>query len=76
MKVLFLTLANINSIEERSIYSDLLRKFREEGHEIVTLSPQERKFKKNSSLILENGSQILKVCKKILVLVVYNSIRF
>ena len=61
MKVLFLTLANINSIEERSIYSDLLRKFREEGHEIVTLSPQERKFKKNSSLILENGSQILKV---------------
>jgi len=61
MKILFLTLANINSIEDRAIYPDLLRKFRDEGHEILILSPIERKFKKNTELITESRCQILKV---------------
>lgn len=61
MKIIFLTLANINSIEDRAIYPDLLRKFRDEGHEIVILSPIERKFKKHSEAIFENGSRIIKV---------------
>lgn len=61
MKILFLTLAKIDSIEDRAIYPDLLRKFRNEGHEIFILSPTERKFKKNTELIIEHGSHILKI---------------
>jgi glycosyltransferase involved in cell wall biosynthesis len=61
MKILFLTLAKIDSIEDRAIYPDLLRKFRNEGHEIFILSPTERKFKKNTELIIERGSHILKI---------------
>jgi len=61
MNILFLTLANINSIEDRAIYPDLLRKFRDEGHAIVIVSPTERKYKKNTELITESGSRLLKV---------------
>lgn len=61
MKILFLTLANINSIDDRAIYPDLLRKFRDEGHNIVILSPLERKYKKKTELISEFSCCILKV---------------
>ena len=61
MKVLFLTLARIDSIEDRGIYPDLLRKFRNEGHSIVILCPSERKFNKKTQLITEHGTRILKV---------------
>jgi glycosyltransferase involved in cell wall biosynthesis len=61
MKILFLTLAKIDSIEDRAIYPDLLRKFRNEGHSIVILSPTERKFNKNTQLITEHGTRILMV---------------
>ena len=61
MKILFLTLARIDSIEDRGIYPDLLRKFRNEGHSIVILCPSERKFNKKTQLITEHGTRILKV---------------
>jgi predicted glycosyltransferase len=38
MKILFLTIARINNISERHIYTDLIRKFRDEGHELYIVS--------------------------------------
>ncbi len=61
MNILFLTLSRINSIEERGIYSDLLRKFRDQGHNVTIVNPQERKYKKSTSFIFENGVNILSV---------------
>ena len=61
MKVLFLTLSKINSIEEHSIYQDLLRKFREEGHSIYIVSPLERRYKRKTNLIYEDHVTILNV---------------
>ncbi len=43
MNVLFLTLVGINSIEDRGIYQDLLRKFRDEGHQVTIVTPVERR---------------------------------
>lgn len=43
MNVLFLTLVEINSVEERGIYQDLLRKFRDEGHNVTIVTPLERR---------------------------------
>lgn len=43
MKVLFLTLVDFSSLEERNIYTDLLRKFYQEGHGVYVISPVERK---------------------------------
>ena len=61
MKILFLTLSRINSIEEQSIYQDLLRKFRDEGHDVNIITPIERRFKKNTHIINEGNVIILNV---------------
>ncbi len=61
MKIIFLTLAKINTINNQGIYSDLLRKFREKGHEIIIVSPTERKYKNKTNYINEGGIKILNV---------------
>ncbi|WP_316802133.1 glycosyltransferase family 4 protein [Pedobacter nototheniae] len=61
MKILFLTLSKITSIEDRGIYPDLIRKFRDEGHHITIVSPVERRVKLSTQLIIENGVSILLV---------------
>lgn len=61
MKVLFLTLIEINSIQERGIYQDLLRKFINEGHEVVVVSPMERRRKIETNLKIVDKVKILQV---------------
>ena len=61
MKVLFLTMVNINSFNERGIYTDLLRKFCKEGHEVFVVCPIERREKRLTHLLKEYGSTILNV---------------
>jgi glycosyltransferase involved in cell wall biosynthesis len=61
MKILFLTLARIESIEVQGIYQDLLRKFRDNGHELFIVSPTERKFGNKTNFFTENGVNILNV---------------
>jgi glycosyltransferase involved in cell wall biosynthesis len=61
MNIIFLTLGNINSIYESSIYTDLLREFAKNGHNIYIVSPCERKNNKPTHLIKEDISTILKV---------------
>jgi glycosyltransferase involved in cell wall biosynthesis len=61
MKILFLTLARIDSIEVQGIYTDLLRKFRDNGHEVTIVSPAERKYENNTKYIQEGGVRILNV---------------
>lgn len=59
MKVLFLTLLNINSLDERNIYTDLLKEFEINGHEVTVISPIERRNWRKSNSI--NDKRILKV---------------
>ncbi|WP_394264938.1 glycosyltransferase family 4 protein [Bergeyella zoohelcum] len=61
MNVLFLTLIEINSIEERGIYQDLLRKFRDEGHSVTAVCPAERRRKIKTNLKCVQGISILQV---------------
>ena len=61
MKVLFLTLARIDSIEVQGIYQDLLRKFRDNGHDLIIVSPTERKFKNKTNYFTEGKVKILNV---------------
>jgi len=61
MKIIFLTLVKIQNIEERGIYTDLLRKFRDEGHEVFIVSPLERRDKKSTVLLKEGNVQLLNV---------------
>ena len=61
MKILFLTLARIESIEVQGIYPDLLRKFRDNGHELTIVSPNERKYGKKTKYTDKGGVKILNV---------------
>ncbi|TDE04771.1 glycosyltransferase family 4 protein [Flavobacterium sandaracinum] len=61
MKILFLTMVKINSFSDRGIYTDLLSKFYEEGHEVFAVCPVERREKKKSFVRIENEGAILSV---------------
>lgn len=61
MNILFLTLLDFNSIDERGIYTDLLREFNKHGHHVYVVSPVEKRFNKNTSIIEDNLNKILKL---------------
>ena len=61
MKILFLTIIKMNSLDERGIYPDLLRKFHNDGHEICVVCPNERREKRGTELNKNFNAQILKV---------------
>lgn len=61
MNVIFLTLVEINSIEDRGIYHDLLRKFRNEGHDVTIVTPQERRKGVSTNHYKKEGVSILQV---------------
>ena len=57
MRVLFLSLLDFDSFQERNIYTDLLREFIKNGHDVYCISPTERKsgikthFEENGHLL-------------------------
>jgi hypothetical protein len=61
MNVLFLTISSFNNINDRGIYSDLMRKIQKEGHSVYVVSPIERRYKQYTNLLNENNCQILRV---------------
>lgn len=61
MNVVFLTLARIADIKERGIYHDLMRHFRDEGHQVYIVCPVERRLGLVTSLGKINGVKILNV---------------
>lgn len=61
MKVLFLTLLSFNSVQERGLYTDLLREFVKNGHQLYVISPVEKREHKETSLIREENTTILRL---------------
>lgn len=59
MKILFLTIGRMESIEGHGLYTDLLRCFRNHGHEVYVISPYEKRTGKKTKLVEENGAHIL-----------------
>lgn len=61
MNVIFLTLVRFSDINERHIYADLMRKFRDEGHNVYIVTPYERRMGKPTELVESGGVHILNV---------------
>lgn len=61
MNIIFLTMSRITEISSRGIYIDLMRKFRDEGHQVYIVSPRERSLDLNSGLVEVDGVHILGV---------------
>lgn len=61
MNVLFLTLLDFDSLQERNIYTDLLREFVKNGHEVCVISPVEKRKGVSTHIIEEKNAKILKL---------------
>ena len=61
MNIIFLTMSRINEISSRGIYIDLMRKFRDEGHNVYIVTPHERSFGIPTELEHVDGVNILGV---------------
>ena len=61
MRVIFLTMTNLSEVDSYGIYSDLMRKFRNEGHEVFIVSPRERRTGEKTRLYETGGVHILGV---------------
>ena len=61
MNIIFLTISRIRDIKSRGIYADLMRKFRDEGHNVYIVSPVERQLGLPTSLKGVDGVKILNV---------------
>lgn len=59
MTLLFLSLLNFNSFDERNIYTDLLREFIKNNHEVYCISPAERRTGINTHF--EEDGHLLRV---------------
>jgi hypothetical protein len=61
MNVIFLTIAVITDVEKRGIYNDLMRKFRDSGHQVYIVTPSERRLGHSTCLVESHGVHILNV---------------
>lgn len=61
MNVLFLTLLSFESLQERNIYTDLLREFVKNGHYVYAISPLEKRKRQHTHLLVEKNAQILRL---------------
>lgn len=61
MNVIFLTMSSLTEVSTHNIYSDLMRKFRNEGHQVIVVSPRERRLNQPTSLREVDGVRILGV---------------
>ena len=59
MNIIFLTLVPVADIEDSGIYHDLMRKFRDEGHQVYIVSPCERRLGLDTSLTESGGVHLL-----------------
>ena len=60
MNIIFLTLARMDGVEFLGIYSDLMRKFRDEGHQVYIVTPSERREGKGTEFFVNDGVKILR----------------
>jgi len=60
MNVLFLSLLDFNSLNERNIYTDLMQTFVDNHHYVYIVSPIQKRVNKSESIILGDSYKILK----------------
>lgn len=62
MNILFLTMSSgIENFQSKGIYTDLMRKFRNEGHEVYIVFPRERRCGLTTEMRMHDGVRLLGV---------------
>ena len=63
MNILFLTMmsSGMEKFQSRGIYTDLMRKFRDEGHKVYIVFPRERRYGLPTQVRIQDGVHLLGV---------------
>jgi glycosyltransferase involved in cell wall biosynthesis len=61
LNILFITLIKTDSLSDRGIYTDLLRRFEEDGNTIYVVCPNERRDGRKTEIIVNNKLNLLRV---------------
>jgi glycosyltransferase involved in cell wall biosynthesis len=61
MNVLFLTLVKFENLQDQGIYTDLIREFNKNGHNMYIIQPLEKRYKLNTHHNKTDGINILNV---------------
>lgn len=61
MNILFMSLLKLEDMNESNIYTDLLREFRNHGHNVYAISPREKRLGLMTEYKLDSGINTLKV---------------
>lgn len=61
LNILFLTIGRLEDVKQHSLYTDLLRCLRDSGHRVCTVSPYEKHRGLETTLIREDGVEMLHV---------------
>lgn len=60
MNILFISLMDIRSVDDRNIYTDLMREFLKHQHNVYIVSPSERRCGMSTQIIEDDGDQLHK----------------
>ena len=61
MNILFMTVGRLDNVEDHTLYCDLLRCFRNNGHNVYTISPYEKRTGKRTEYAEEKGVHMLHI---------------
>lgn len=61
MNILFLSIGRLNNIEDKGLYTDLLRTFRDNGHQVYVACPREKRLDQETEYSDENGVKFLRI---------------
>lgn len=61
MKIVFLSIGGLSDLGDSGLYQDLLKFFRDNGHEVYVVSQRERRTKLRTELSLDHGINVLRV---------------
>lgn len=61
MNILFLTIGKFDCINEKGIYTDLLREFKKNGHNLYVITPREKRSNLSTEFKQEDGVNFLRV---------------
>jgi len=61
MNILFLSIGSLNNIDDKGIYTDLLRKFRDKGHKVYVVCSRQKRLDLPTEYINEKGISFLKI---------------
>jgi len=61
MRILFLSTGRLDNIDNSGIYTDLLREFKDNGHEVYVMCARERRYKLPTEYVTEGGVNFLRI---------------